>query len=188
MTRQPAQERTAKKNGSAWIVRVVLITFFLAFGMSAVAEYIEEAVPIWAAVFVLLFFIGLGILFDIVGIAIASAEETPFIAMSAKKVRGASLSLRLLKRADRMSNFCNDVVGDVCGIVSGAMGAYIALWLSRMVAKDAALLIAILVSSVIASLTVGGKALGKKVALARRREIVHAAGRALSFFMKRDQT
>lgn len=185
MSRQTGSQRAKKRNNSAWIVRIILITFLLAFGMSAVAESIQHTVPIYLAILVLLIFIGLGIFFDIVGIAIASAEEKPFIAMTAKKVRGADSSLMLLKKADQMSNICNDVVGDVCGIVSGATGAYIALWFAQYAASGSQLLIAITVSSIIASLTVGGKAIGKRIALAKRRQIVHAAGKAISLFGKR---
>ena len=89
MSRQAGSQRAKKRNNSAWIVRIILITFLLAFGMSAVAESIQHTVPIYLAILVLLLFIALGIFFDIVGIAIASAEEKPFIAMTAKKVRGA---------------------------------------------------------------------------------------------------
>ena len=91
----------------------------------------------------------------------------------------------LLKKADQMSNICNDVVGDVCGIVSGATGAYIAIWFAQYAASGSQLLIAMTVSSIIASLTVGGKAIGKRIALAKRRQIVHAAGRTISLFAKR---
>lgn len=187
MSRQTGSHRGKKRDNNAWIVRIVLITFVLAFGMSAAAESIQHSVPMPVALLVLIIFIGLGIFFDIVGIAIASAEEEPFAAMSAKKVRGAECGLMLLKKADRMSNICNDVVGDVCGIVSGAMGAYVAIRIAGAVAPEFSLPIAIAVSGVIASLTVGGKAMGKKIALTRRREIVHAAGRFVSLFVKRKQ-
>lgn len=186
MSRQTGSQRGRKRDNNAWIARIVLITFALAFGMSAVAESIQNSVPMPVALLVLFLFIGLGVFFDIIGIAIASAEEKPFVAMSAKKVRGAGCSLALLKKADRMSNLCNDVAGDVCGIVSGAMGAYVAIRIAAAAAPESRLLIAIAVSGVIASLTVGGKAVGKKIALTRRREIVHAAGRCISLFVKRE--
>lgn len=172
-----------KKKRNTWVLQIIAITFGLALGMSLVAEALQASVSVFVAVGVLLLFILTGILFDIVGIAVASADITPFVAMASKKVPGAASCLFLVKRADRVSNFCNDVVGDVCGIVSGAMGAAISLQIMQRLSAGG-LWVPIVVSSVIAAMTVGGKALGKTVALTRRKQIVYAAGRALSLFIK----
>jgi len=74
----------------------------------------------------------IGVIFDIVGIAVASTPETPFLSMSSKKIKGAKQALNLIKNADIVSNFCNDVVGDICGIVSGAAGSMLVLKMVRV--------------------------------------------------------
>ena len=75
---------------------------------------------------VLFFFIALGIVFDMIGIAAASGTEREFHSMAAHKVRGAREAVWMLRNAEKVSSICNDVVGDICGIISGATGALIA--------------------------------------------------------------
>ena len=70
-------------------------------------------------------FIGLGILFDIIGVAVTAADPRPFHSMAAHKEPGAKEALMLLRNAGRVSSVCNDVVGDICGIVSGTTTAVI---------------------------------------------------------------
>lgn len=36
------------------------------------------------------------------------------------KLEEQMLRLNLKKNADKVSSFCNDVIGDICGIISGA--------------------------------------------------------------------
>ena len=70
-------------------------------------------------------FIGIGILFDMIGISITVADLGTFNSMATKNVRGASLGVKMIQKADKMSSFCNDVVGDICGIISGSAGVTI---------------------------------------------------------------
>ena len=70
-----------------------------------------------AAFIVLLLIVFLGILFDIIGVAVMSANEKPFHSMAAKKLPGAVEAMKLLRSAEKVSSFCNDVVGDICGVV-----------------------------------------------------------------------
>ena len=121
----------------------------------------------------------LGILFDIIGVAATSADETPFHSMAAKKVPEARAALKLLRRAERVSSFCNDVVGDICGVISGSASAVIAAraivgmesWLGQLVQ--------LLMSAVVAGLTVGGKAFGKSIAIKNSTMIIHAAAKLI---------
>ena len=43
-------------------------------------------------------------------------------AMSSKKIKGAKKAVSFKKNADKVSSFCNDVIGDICGIISGSAG------------------------------------------------------------------
>ena len=71
------------------------------------------------AFLILLFIVLLGILFDIIGVAVTSAEEKPFHSMAAKRYRVRAECIMLLRHADRVTSICNDVIGDICGVVSG---------------------------------------------------------------------
>ena len=45
--------------------------------------------------------------------------------MASRKVKGASVAVKLKKSADKTSSFCCDVIGDICGVISGAAGTTI---------------------------------------------------------------
>lgn len=151
------------------------------------SEYFISELPLFAAVGVLVLLIVIGIIFDIIGVAFASSDQTPFMAMSAKKNKKAHYALKLLKNADIVSNFCNDVIGDICGIVSGAAGAAIALKALVFNAGMPEMAVSIAVSALIAASTVAGKAWGKKIAFKRNKEIVLFVGSLAHFFNFRER-
>ena len=74
---------------------------------------------------VVIIIILISIIFDIIGTAVTAADETPFHAMASRKLYGAKQAIKLIRNADKVSNFCNDVVGDICGVISGAASSYI---------------------------------------------------------------
>jgi CBS domain containing-hemolysin-like protein len=121
-------------------------------------------------------------LFDIIGVAVATCDETPLIAMSSKKIKQAAYALPLLKNREIVSNFCNDVVGDICGIVSGAAGATISIKVLLFATSMSDTLVGIGISSLTAALTVGGKAWGKKIAMKNHKRIVIFLGSVVHFF------
>ncbi|HZK25437.1 MAG TPA: CNNM domain-containing protein, partial [Oscillospiraceae bacterium] len=103
-----------------------------------------------------------GILFDMIGIAATAADEVPILAKAAKKTPGAREALYLIRNADRFSNFCNDVVGDIAGIISGVLSALLVV---RIFGAESNPVVSIAATGIISALTVGGKALGKSVAI-----------------------
>ncbi len=151
-------------------------------------EYFLADMPLIQALLILIALILVGVIFDVVGVAFASCDQAPFIAMSSKKNKKAHYALKLLKNADVVSNFCNDVIGDVCGIVSGAAGAAITLKALVYFESVDTLVISIVVSSLIGAFTVAGKAIGKSFALKNSKKIVLAIGSMVHFFSfkKRD--
>jgi len=165
---------TNKKVRKKWVLRISMISFFLAIGVGIVSEISIKNLNIFGAFVVLLFIVFLGVVFDGIGIAVAASNPRPFNAMAAKKVKGAKKAVELSLNADRVSNFCNDVIGDIAGIISGAAIAAIAI---KMVLWDYSLynmpLVAVLLSGLTAALTIGGKALGKKIALTHWKTIVY---------------
>ena len=136
------------------------------------------------ALLILLLFIFLGILFDILGTAVMSADPRPFHSMASHKTKGAKQALMLLRNADRVSNICNDVVGDICGIVSGATGAVIVTQLQKGFSTEN-VLISVAVTALVSGLTIGGKALGKPFGMQQSTRVVYLAGRVLYLFRRR---
>ena len=97
----------------------------LAVILSFIANLTIPNFNIYIGIIITLLFIGLGILFDIVGVAVTAADEKVFHSMAARKVKGANVAVKFKKNADKVSSFCCDVIGDICGIISGAAGTTI---------------------------------------------------------------
>lgn len=169
------------KRNSLWALRMFFITLIISIIFSIISQRaFATAGNLILPLSIILIIILIGVIFDIIGIAVTSAPERPFVSMSAQKIRGAKEALILIKNADLVSNFCNDVVGDVCGIISGAAGSMLVL---KMVSMGLSLdTLGILISSLIAALTVGGKAFGKSLAISNSQSITHGVGYMLSFF------
>lgn len=124
------------------------------------------------------------ILFDVIGVAVTSADETPFHSMAARKVPGAQDAIRLLRNAERVSSICNDVVGDICGVVSGSASATISVQLLTHFEFSWPTVVSLLMSALVAGLTVGGKAIGKTFAVNSSTAIVHFTGKTI-YFLRR---
>lgn len=145
---------------------VAFFTFFIALLVSLGSEALVQAVNnVMVAIILLFVIIFLGIFFDIIGTAATAAEMPPFNARAAKKVFGAKQAVKLTGNADIVANFCNDVIGDIAGTLSGAIGAGIVLTLVGEYDFLDFVLSGAVMTSMIAALTVGGKAIGKSIAL-----------------------
>ena len=136
------------------------------------------------AFLILLAIVLLGIIFDIIGVAVTSADEKPFHSMAARKVLGAQEAIGLLRNAERVSSICNDVVGDICGVVSGSASATIAAQILQNFDFSWPQMISLLMSALVAGLTVGGKAIGKTVAMDSCTDIVHMVGKVIFQFRR----
>lgn len=165
----------------SWILKISIVAFTLSIAFSLLSETVMPKVNLWIGIIILVLFIGIGILFDMVGVAVTAAEETPFHSMAARKVRGAKVAVKFKKNAAQVSSFCNDVIGDICGIVSGSTGAILALTISTALQIDA-LLVSLLVTATIAALTIGGKAMGKGFAVNKSNVILFEFSKVVSLF------
>ena len=164
-----------------WVARVFLIAMSLSAAMSLCSGAVLEDAGYVSATLILLLFILLGIMFDIIGVAVTAANPKPFNSMAAHRVKGAKEALYLIRNAEKVASFCNDVVGDICGIVSGTTAAVIVTRLQE--AFDLRnVLVSVAVTAVISGLTIGGKALGKTFAIQRSTKVVYWAGRFLHLF------
>ena len=107
-----------------------------------------------------------------------SGFPKPFHSMAAHKEKGAKAAIRLLQNANQVSSVCNDVVGDICGIVSGSTAAVIVTHLQRDLSTTS-VLISIGATALISGITIGGKALGKTVAINQCTSVVYRVARIM---------
>lgn len=167
-----------------WVFFVSIWTFILAVIISIVTENLVKNLDIIAAFFVLIIIIMIGIIFDIIGIAVTTADERPFHAMAANKIGEAKFAIKLVRNAGQVSNFCNDVIGDISGILSGAAGTTIIYKLIDRYSIMNGTILTIFFTSLIAAFTVGGKAFGKSIALINYEKIIYSISKKLNFLEK----
>lgn len=166
-------------NNKSWIIKAFIFTFFITIIISGISNTIAENSNTIILIIITLFILLLGIIFDIIGTAVLTANEASFHAKAANKIKGAKEGIKLIKNASTISSFCNDVIGDICGIVSGSMGTMIALYLTNKLQFDSTIS-ALIISSIISSLTVGGKAIGKSVGVKKSDDIIFIVGKIIS--------
>lgn len=176
----PASAKKERNKAIRWVITIFFTTVLVSGLISLISDEIMEASSIAVAFFILLVIVLLGIVFDVIGVAVTSADEKPFHSMAARKVPGALESLRLLRRAERVSSICNDVIGDICGVVSGSASATIAVQVLQMGDFEWPQMVTLTMSALVAGLTVAGKAIGKTFAINSCTKIVYAVGRFIS--------
>ncbi len=181
-TKDASNSKKQRNKTSRWVLTVFFVTILVSGTISFVSDEIMSQSGIAVAFLILLIIVLIGIIFDIIGVAVTSADETPFHSMAARKVPGAQESIRLLRKAERVSSICNDVVGDICGVVSGAASATISAQILTKFEFSWPMVISLAMSAVVAGLTVGGKAIGKTFAVNSSTTIVHLVGKTLYFF------
>ena len=175
----PSAQRKERNKTIRWVVTIFLVTILVSGTISLISEEIMAVSTMAVAFCILLAIIFIGIIFDIIGVAVTSADEKPFHSMAARKVPGAQDAIRLLRNAERVSSICNDVVGDICGVVSGSASATITAQLLTNFELSQPRVAGLLMSALVAALTVGGKAVGKTFAMNSCTTIVHTVGRIL---------
>ena len=121
----------------------------------------------------------LGIMFDIIGVAVTAANPKPFNSMAAHRVKGAKEALYLIRNAEKVASFCNDVVGDICGIVSGSTATVIVVLLQQSFGWRS-IVVSTVVTALISGLTIGGKAIGKKIAMKKSKDVIYLTAKVLS--------
>lgn len=166
----------------SWVLKMAAGTFFLSliFGIGSLL-FLQKVFSLYLALAVLFLVIFTGVIFDTIGTAAAAGDEGPLNAKAARKITGARKGVYLVRNADRVANFCNDVIGDITGIISGTI--VIIIVLNLMLNNDRLETpMQIVMTAVVASLTVGGKAWGKSIALHRSTDILMVVGAVLDRF------
>lgn len=167
------------KTSFKWVIKAFILTFILTIFFSLITEQLLKSISLPWAFFLLIMIVTIGITFDAIGLAVASSIEKPFHAMASQRILEARYAVWLIKNADVVANVCNDVIGDICGIISGAAGTIIVSTILIQNNQLSPLLISILLSGMIAAFTVGGKALGKTIAMKKNHAITYTAAKFL---------
>jgi len=163
----------------SWVVKVFILTFIICMLISGLSNFIAANSNLIILFIITIIIIFIGIIFDIIGTAVLTADEATFHAKASNKIKGSRESIKLIKNASNIANFCNDIIGDICGIVSGSMGAMIAIYFANKLSINPTIT-ALIVSSIISSIMVGGKAIGKNIAIKKSDKIIFQVGKLLN--------
>ncbi|MEW9093706.1 MAG: hypothetical protein AB2417_01380 [Clostridiaceae bacterium] len=181
------EEKSSITNKSnRWVLTIIFWTILISGSANLLSDVLLRNVNILVAFIILIIIIFIGIIFDIIGVAVTAAEEKPFHAKAAKKIPGAKIAVKLIRNADKVSNFCNDVVGDVCGIVSGSVGVLILGKVTENFPNLNVTITSALIGALIAAATIGGKALGKSFAMNECETIIDNVSKIV-YIIKKDR-
>lgn len=174
------KDKPKKKNSNkSWAIGIAITTFILSLIFSFISNTVISKLSIIIGVIVLLLVISIGIVFDLIGVAVTVANEEHFHAQASKKIKGSKTSIKLIRNSAKVSNFCADVIGDICGVLSGAISAMIALKLTENFGMSSN--IQFIFSAIVASLTVGGKAVTKEIAKQNSTKIIEFVSKFICF-------
>ena len=177
------EKKSKERPDFKWIFKIMALAFVISITFSFISETVLPNVNVIIGILLVIIFILLGVIFDMIGVSVTSADEKPFHSTNSRKVKGAGVAVKFKKSADKVSSFCNDVIGDICGIVSGSAGTIIAIALANSLHVDK-FVITLVVTALIASLTIGGKALGKSYAINKSNLILYKFAKFISNFYK----
>ena len=87
------KNKKEKKDSSEikWFITIFITAFILSIVFSFISTTAIEGLSLVPAILVLLLVIFIGILFDIIGVAVMVGKESDFNAMAAKKIPGAKI-------------------------------------------------------------------------------------------------
>ena len=112
--KQEKQKDEKEHTDIKWFIQVFITTFILSMVFSYISANGVSNLSLVPAILILILVIVIGILFDIIGVAVTVANEEEFHAKATKKVKGSKDSIKLIRNAPRVANICADVIGDVC--------------------------------------------------------------------------
>lgn len=160
---------------------IAVITLVLAAIFSVVSTAILSGVAWGVGMLIVFLIVLIGVISDTIGVAATAAAEKPFHAMAAEKLPGAREAVTITRNADKFSNFTNDVIGDIAGVISGTASAYVVLQLAVQLGHGEGstlqFVISVVFTSIVAAITVGGKSVGKTIAIRYSTEIIYRVGR-----------
>lgn len=162
-----------------WGLVITVVTILVSTCFSLLSNLIFDSASLLTAFLVLMLIVVVGIVFDMIGVAITAADEVPFHAMASRRVPEAKEAIWLLRNAAKVGSFCNDVIGDICGVVSGSAAAAISVSIVHATGLSGTALVSVGLSALVAGATVGGKACGKSMAIRNSTKIVRMTARVI---------
>lgn len=185
--RPPVSTQSLRLKHYRWAFKMFVLSICLSSMFSLLSQSVLSRLgAIFAGVMIVLF-IFISVVFDMIGIAVTSADEEYFKQQISKQIAGADVGMRMIKNSEKVCSFCADVVGDICGILSGAGGACVIMSIAKNISNPSVVvIISTLVSSLIAGLTILSKALMKERAIKNANKIILRLGKILDkiFFKK----
>ncbi len=97
-----------------WAIKVTILSFILSIIFAYISDKAVSNLSVIPAIIILIVVILIGVIFDIIGVAVTVADESELHARATKKVKGAKESIKLIKNSSQVSNICADVIGDIC--------------------------------------------------------------------------
>ncbi len=165
-----------KKSNLRWAYKTFILSISLSIVFSVLSQSLFPNLSIFWSVFIIVFFITIAVIFDMIGIAVASLDEK--MLQKFEEHSGYKTAMTLCKNTEKVSSFCGDMVGDICGILSGAGGVSLVLNM-RIYEPSVYFIVTCLVSSLIAGLTIFGKAVMKGYAVEHCDVVVMKTGQIL---------
>ncbi len=171
--------KNKKQRTNNWVIIVLISTFILSLLFSYISNTAISKLDLIPGIIILILVILIGIVFDLIGVAVTVANEEDFHAQASKKIKGSKTAIKLIRNSAKVSNFCADVIGDICGVLSGAISAIIALKLTENYGMSS--YFQFIISALVASLTVGGKAFTKEIAKKNSTKIISFVTKLIIF-------
>lgn len=166
-----------------WTIKIIIMAFAISIVFSLASEIVMPKVNTITSIIILTLFIVIGIIFDMIGVAVTTCDIKPFHSMNSKKINYAKIAIKLINNNAKVSSFCNDVIGDICGIISGSAGVIISSNISKTLNTNT-FITTLITTSLIASITIGGKSLGKQTAIKNNTKIIKTFSKIIHYFYK----
>ena len=171
------------KTNYKWIFTVFLLSFLLAMFFTFIAETVISNVSLIIGIVITLIIVFIGIICDMVGVAISTVKTEPFNAMASKKICEAKTALMLIKNKDKVSSIFCDVIGDVCGVITGSTGAAIIVGIVSLSHANT-IIVSLIIMGLLSTITITGKAIGKNIAMRNSTSIIRTVAKVISLFKK----
>ena len=82
----------------SWIIKAFLLTFIITILISGLTNTIVVDCNFWVLLIITIIIIFLGIIFDIIGTAVLTANEASFHAKASNKIKGAFHYFRFVRK------------------------------------------------------------------------------------------
>lgn len=156
-----------------WAIRMFVIAICMSLLFGFISQTLLTNMGVIIASICICIFIFFAVVFDMLGVAVASTDNKVFEQWVKDGVKGAKTGLKLCNNAEKMCSFCGDVISDICSTLCGASGACIVATLTTSLAnQNLIMLISISVSAIIAGITIFFKAIIKEKAIKNSNRII----------------